>query len=218
MRQLAFYFAIYKDEPLALRLARQIRLHYPNAEIVAITDGEHGSSELQSIKNYGVIFVEGNHLKKWGCGGAGAHRNLAAALEFTQADTLIQMDPDAYLWRRFQQIPDQPWFGQVHISQCTWYPHSPMPCVHGGTWGMKREFARLALKSELLLDPLYSTSKTLWAYKLKRDNKRLLPRFDLIWGHVAADLGVQPSTWADVNGGLLAGDKVGGWAATHPVL
>lgn len=218
--RLTFHFAIYKDEPLALRLAAQLRSHYPDSDIIAVTDGPaHLSTMNRLMTEYGVIACQGQHLKQWGMGGAAAHRNLQAVLAETSADMLIQMDPDAYLWRPFAAIPQSDWFGQRHISQCTWYPHTPMPCVHGAAWGMSREMALAAIDSELLLDPMYSTSKTLWGYRLKRDGDRFIPRLDLIWGHVAAELGIVPECWDDVKGGLLAGShNLYDWAVTHPVI
>ena len=218
--RLAFHFAIYQDEPLALRLAGQIRALYPTADIVAICDGPADTDACQQLMSQqGVIVCEGEHLKQWGMGGASAHRNLQAVLGETSAELFIQLDPDSYLWRAFRSFPEADWFGQCHYSHCTMYPRVPMGCLHGAAWGMRREMAAAAVERELLLDPLYSTSKMLWAYPLARDSKRFVPRLDLIWGNVAAELGVTPTCWPEVSGGLMAGaHNTYDWAVTHPVL
>jgi hypothetical protein len=211
----AFYFAVYRDEPLALRLAQDVRRHYPAAEIVAVGDGPVASWFHAAMAALGVAFVPGLHLKQAGHGGAAAHRNLQAVLSHTTADLLIQLDPDSILHRPFVEIPDDPWFGQMHVSRCTWYPVHPFGTLHGACWGMRREVAELAVRSGLLLEPAYCNRPILWEYPLPRDNNRRLPRLDLIWGDVARQLGYAPTTWAEVSGGLLMA-PTGHWAATHP--
>lgn len=213
--QLAFYFAIYRDEPLALRLAQDVRRLYPHAEIVALADGPVAPWLFPALKRLGVVTVEDAHLKQAGYGGAAAHRNLAAVLTHTTAELLIQLDPDTILHRPFAEFPDAPWFGQVHISYCTWYPVHPFASLHGACWGMRREVAQLAIHREALLCPTYCNRSILWEYPLPRDGGRRLPRLDLIWGDVARRLGYGPAIWPDVAGGLLSA-PVGPWAATHP--
>ena len=215
MINLAFYFAIYRDETLALRLAQDVRRLYPAAEVVAIADGMVAPWLFPALHRLGVVTVQDTHLKRAGHGGAAAHRNLAVTLENTTADLLVQLDPDTILHRPFAAFPNDPWFGQIHVARCTWYPVVPMRCLHGACWGMRREVAELAVRSALLLAPTYCNRPILWEYPLPRDGGRRLPRLDLIWGHVAHQLGYSPTPWPDVAGGLLAA-PVGPWAATHP--
>lgn len=185
---IAFAVNIYRDEALALRLARQIRRHYPEAHLVFVHDRDR---------------LKLRRTGEW------TARYLRLALS-TDAETIIKIDPDACLWRRFV-VPDAAWFGVPTLSGVF---------LRGGAVGFSRATAETLLASGQLLAEskhIYSRYGAFrWPHELEDDT--LISCQDRIVGDVMQSLGIGWSRWEDVHdlGNAMTVAERGNHAISHP--
>ena len=129
---LAFFLSRWSgDGDLCNRAITSIRRYYPQADLVLIVDGllEQGDTlglELASTVIYGEQLFSAEH------GGAWALRWIRAALEHSNADTLVRLDPDSLMIRPIKSYPDFDIFG----SLMTHPQHGQF--VQGGACGYQR--------------------------------------------------------------------------------
>lgn len=230
MSKLAFYFSIYKDELWAVRLVHQIKHFYPKADIVCIFDGQGFPGQAEKIADLGANVRVGERLKGPGNGMKFSHRNLSVALEYSDAELFFKMDPDSYIWRRFNDVPENvEFFGQAHskpIGQA--FPKGVTYC-HGACWGIRRSLMQRMVDSEIFYDKLYEHPHNLYNRyaneKFRKigdrgDAEDIVMHEDFIFGDAATKLGAKPVRWKDVRlhqaQELVQDPNDLVWSVTHP--
>lgn len=206
IREPCFLFHVCNDEPLAIRLIREIRSLYPSNPILAIADGHTNDQPFRDeVASQRVELVEGEWLKAPETGGAWVERMLREFLTRSEAEVLIKLDPDSRLHRRFKSMPRGDWFGSINHSYFR-------PLVRGGCLGLSRRACELILASEILSDPIYQgltfryLSEGIW-----------LAFTDGIIADACFKLGLTPSAWEEVLISNREEDLRGSsWAVTHP--
>jgi hypothetical protein len=203
-----FFFNVYKDEKLAERLMRQLFDFYPEIQSICIVDG------VSDLKSYGNTKIyQGKRLKQQNKLGEFIKRNFSLCLE-QDADIFISLDPDTYLWKKFENIPEKDWFGQVNLI--TIPPFKGHNLIVGACAGYSRKAINTLLDSQLLEDktvndaPLYNPPLI----------NEVVPAEDYVIGWALETLGFIPYQWEEnsIRQGLTNKQKPPyKYSATHPV-
>lgn len=135
----AFFFNTYPgDFHLANRLIRQLKYYFPESDILAIPDGFYDDfcqqSNLENVK----ICRRETPLKRKGTVHVHSYQNLEYVAANTDAELIIQLDPDVFITQRFDStnLPSTLFFGQFYYY---WWPDDwDKPLVQGSVWGMRR--------------------------------------------------------------------------------
>lgn len=200
---IAFVINVYNDQHLALRLVKQIRKHFDQGAIV-VSDGAPIDPELNDL-----ALCRRFERVKDRTTGYWTQRYLQLALQ-TSAKTIIKLDPDTCVWRRFTP-PDADWFGTLGDSG---------DYVRGGAMGLSRETAQKVVRSGLLHDRFpyvyYRYKKHRWPHE--KESELPLSNQDHILRRVMGKLGIKPTPWPEV---LIYGNcgrvpTPAGEAVTHP--
>lgn len=210
MSKIAFLFStVESDFPLAIRLVNQINTFYPESRIIAISDGR--ITDFHSLGKYSenIVLVEGETLKYSGVMGLFTIRSFQAALSFSDSEFIIKLDPDSFLKRRFKNIPDSDWAGNINSGSFTW---GYCAWCKGGGYLIKRTAIEKIIDSKLLLHSRYNV---LQSFELSTD--RIYE--DCRLGHVANELNIIPTDWDEVNCGkfLIKDKRSRNKALVHPV-
>lgn len=198
MSNLTFSFGIYQEWHLATRLIHQIKKHHPEATAIAIGDGTHNPHFASVCQQLGAIYKSDRRLKLPQYGGLWSLRLFELFLDTTDADILIKLDPDAQLWRKFAFYPDSDWFGTISPV----YRH---PFARGGCVGFKRHAVERIVRSEILLNPIFT--KPRYSYDRYGKHKHshecqqieLISLQDWILADVSYYLGLSLENWSEVN-------------------
>jgi len=210
----SFILHVYKDDRPALLLLRQIRYLYPEACIAAILDGVRPKGFAEVCDRYHVLVIEGDRLKLPQYGGAWLKRMLEIA-QVLPGDVTIKLDPDSWLWRRFNYFPQSELFGT-----CRPYHPRQIVMVRGGCQGWSNGAIDRVLDSGILDDPRYCSEY----FSYEKHGERLMAA-DYIVGDLIARLGLSFADWDECRVDsldervrrLVPGVSAGvGWAATHP--
>lgn len=212
---IAFYFAIYHEWLLATRLIKQIRKFYPNVPIITIADGTFDPDFAALGREYNIIFIQGERLKLLEHGGKWWERACTTFLELTTADTLIKIDPDTCIWRKFDFFPDADWFGSIERNMLYPFPR-------GGCKGIRRKAIERIIESKLLESPRFKHK--FYAYdrfgrfKYPHENfpEIALVNEDLVLSEVAYQLKFSIANWTEVNIQFRHCPAIKNFAATHP--
>lgn len=215
--QIAFVFGVYNEWSLASRLVNQIRTLYPQAPAIAICDGTFNADFAQLCDLKGISFIASDRIKLPQFGGAWSQRLFTEFLK-TDADILIKLDPDTYLWRCFTSFPDTDWFG----TQANKYLY---PYPRGGCVGFRRKCIERFIASNLLGHPKYKNhifaydryGRWGWEHDLKQTEPISLQ--DWVLADVAHQLKLKLGDWSEVNiqfRQIVANHGLR-WAATHPM-
>lgn len=134
------------DWHLAPRLVAQIEQHHPGSGILALTDGM-----LQDSLPGATLVCSADYLKRPATIAHYSHRKLALALEhLSDAEVLIQLDPDTCLQGPLPPLPDADWFGVCCADR------DRRKYVHGACWGMRRGLAEQLVEANPFAPELYS--------------------------------------------------------------
>ena len=201
------YFNIYKDEIFAVRLCHQISTFFPKSKILIISDGPCYEKNIDLIKsiNSNVIFIEGERLKNKPEGGCEfTQRNFEKVLELTNNNTIIKLDPDSYIWRTPNFIPEVPWFGTVHNSKIPFFSKA-LTFIAGGAMGFQRQTIEMIYNSKLLLNKRYDNVNSFYdrykRYKKIADpsgESGLVRLEDWTLADVCDRLDITPTNWNDI--------------------
>lgn len=208
--KLCFFFNVYRDEPLALRLMSQLDRHYPGYRALAITDGP---STLTPSAD--TVVYEGDRLKRQGSLGQFIARNFRLCLQ-QDADLFIGLDPDTFVWKPFEQIPDADWFGQCNKSFVD--PFQGLPVVVGACAGYSRQVLEALMNSKLLEEDAIVNQAPIYRPDLAGCE---VPAEDYVIGWALSNLGFAPMPWPEnrIMGGNVTQKQSGPpyiYAATHP--
>lgn len=190
---LAFFFNVCGDEPLAIRLVDQIRSFYPSSEILIIGDGAIANEAVIPMRKAGAVVVNDRRLKPKGTSEF-TKRNLRLILEHTTANLVIKIDPDTILQRPFTHFPDAEWFGK--LVRVRWFSDQiEVLAVHGSCWGMQRSLIERLHDSEVLddLNHRYGDPKNI---SLKHGTP--VPFEDPCIALAVKAVGVTPVKWGEV--------------------
>lgn len=200
--KLAFYFSIYQDELLAVRLVSQLREFYPSSQVVAITDGPSRNDRAKKYLSANATLVETKErLKTPGYGGLFTDRNLnilTTELD-TDTDLVFKLDPDSYVWRKFNYFPNAHWFGGTFVD--TVFNN---PCCAGGCWGMRYGAVLQLYESGLLTHDILkgiSYDRYTKARNKKGDlhhKMKQVTREDVLVGWAMSQLEIVPCAWDEV--------------------
>ena len=210
-----FFLNIHRDELLAVQCIQSIRRHYPDAPILAISDGPLRRkllAPLDDVQNLEIIqgdLLKYNSAIRQPPTTAHIRRNLTTILERVPTGRIIKLDPDSYVWRQARYCPDSYWAGTVSFGyHGKSFSHGLRFC-HGGAWMMRTELMYEILTSGLL------ESRFL--------NNPFIKGEDPVYGWIANELQVSPVAWREVFSSRLDEEKEQ-WkiqpylfAITHPV-
>jgi len=215
-----FLIHVYKDEQYGIPLLQQIRSLYPSATIACIGDGVD-PPELRSIaQQVGAYYIAGDRLKLAKHGTRWSKRMFRIALEL-EADPLIKMDADAWLWRRFNHFPDADLAGTL-----TCYLRQRLHLVRGGAMMFSRNAIEQILDSGMLDDQEYLDCTRYayyryaeWLLEGEERSDELLYSENCTVASIAAKLGLKQVDWAEVHACFrepIPENVNLQWAATHP--
>jgi hypothetical protein len=114
---------IEPNVPVLTQCLRQIRAHYKTAPLVLISDGDRNIEYMDLAAGFRARLVNGTALNVAMFGGAHLYRTYAEGLK-EAGDLIIRMDPAAYLWRPFTDVPSGEYAGYVNVDDSTLSIHS----------------------------------------------------------------------------------------------
>ena len=220
--------SVYRDELWAYRMCTQITELYPHSPILICPDGP---GHFEKFKFDNLYIVPFEQRRKHELGGMYTQRIvLAASVAAKQydIDVMIKVDPDSYLYRRFTNFPDSPWFGSRFST--TKVALGTYDCLQGGCWGIRAEpLVKLAESNILLSDVLLDKEITYPRYSArvfskpgdKGRDREFITNDDLVMGWGMTQLGYYPTDWDEVylqqNGEEYQDSPPYRFAVTHPV-
>jgi hypothetical protein len=220
-----FYFNVYKDEIYSVRLAFQLAENFPSSNLYAIADGPCHLPSLYQAKffNPKLTLIEGERLKHKPSGGCEfTQRNLEEVVARSQAETIVKLDPDSYIWRSCE-IPSDDWFGHVHSTHIP-FLGSRFDFIAGGAMGFSRGAIERMVESRFLLDKKYDHEKGFYnrykQYKKFGDpvgETDLIRREDWVIGDVCRRLKIKATSWDGVYCVQDEEQVEGGFSISHPV-
>lgn len=145
---------VESNVPVLTQCLRQIRAHYRTAPLVLISDGDRNIEYLDLAAGFRARLVNGTALNVSMFGGAHLYRTYAEGLK-ESGDLIIRMDPAAYLWRPFKEVPAGEYAGYVNADGLT-------PTIHSGCSSLSVNAARVVLedfKHERYLNFTYSPKR-----------------------------------------------------------
>ena len=218
---LSFYFGLYKDYERALGAMSRLRKHFPDARIVARSDGDHDPRYHELTEKFDIDYREEERLYPIENGGAMVARMLDLFLEHPTR-YLLKIDTDTAAHRRFRFLPSQNGiFGTLQTAK------QGCQSVQGGFTGLTRETASLMLESGILLDErlkdprAYKTESSYFHRMANRVTRTGLCGFDWIVGWAATELNLPLIGFEEVHSKWYAKNNVPNldleFAFTHPV-
>jgi hypothetical protein len=212
----AFFFPVWDDAHLCARLISDIRIHYPTADVVGVTDGAIADGELfkRFCDRNGVVLVETEtRLKLPKYGGLWLQRLFEEALIRTRSEILIRTEGDTRLHRAFDYFPEAD-IGGTLSHQIPRFPR-------GGCVFWRREALEKIVQSGLLGDPKYKDFCSYsrygkWRHEGEKEDWTPILCSDQIIGDVIARLGLRLTAWDEVNIQFRGEPDTEGFAASHP--
>ncbi len=202
---LCFYFCIYHDDQYALRLAKQLNHYYPTSQKIAIYDGLGDKVIKGQLKDFNVTVHNGARFKRKGMGMLHIQRNLHVLLENSNPDTFINMDPDSFMWRKFNNLPNADWFGQIqNLKVGNFTATNRIQGTHGACYGCSKTLAEALYSSKIFLDKKTFSHPGLmyrrYGNKFKKHGDKYhsnewIPREDPSFAYAAQQLGYSPVKW-----------------------
>lgn len=195
MSNIAFFFSfVDSDFHLAERLVGQLKNFYPTSLIMAIGDGASTSKHPGSA----CACWYRENLKRPDTIGEFTQQNFQFILDMLQSDptidSVVKLDPDSFLKRKFNYLPDEQWCGELNQGDFTW---GYSTWCKGGGFLIKKIAIEKIVESQLLLDDRYREIQS-----LEEEQNRVYE--DCRLGHVANSLGIFPTKWAEVSCGRLS--------------
>jgi hypothetical protein len=218
---ITFFVGIYRDRLRAADALTRIRQHFPEARIVARSDGDRDPQNYELAEQFGVDYREEERLYPIENGGAMIARMLELFLE-QPTRYLLKIDTDTAAYRRFHFLPQENGvFGTLQTAK------QGCQSVQGGFTGLTDETARVILDSGILgdarlKDPASCSNESAFFSRMaKRVERTGLCGFDWIIGWAAHELGLPLIAFSEVHCRWFARNNVPNldlqFAMTHPV-
>ena len=218
---ITFFIGIYRDRVRAEGALARLREHFPDARVIARSDGDKDPKNRKLPERFDVDYREEERLYPIENGGAMISRMLELYLE-QPTRYLLKIDTDTAAYRRFHFLPrEKGVFGKVQNSK------QGCISVQGGFTGLTEETARCILDSgvlddDRLKDPISYRLESAYfdrmAYRVERTG---LCGFDWIVGWVAHKLELPLISFSEVHCKWLPKHNVKNddlkFAMTHPV-
>jgi hypothetical protein len=192
---LTFFMNVYRDFALAQRSISAVRLHYPKARLVVVSDGDDDRRYEELGRTLAFEYVKGERLIGVEHGGAFVDRMLRLFLK-QPTPYLLKIDTDTIVHRRLRSLPtDTCVFGTLEHYTAGLGEALDPPNVQGGCIGLTVDAARLLADAGVfsaaeLLDP-FST----WALctdMIFRVRRRGLVSDDFLLRYGCAKLSIVP--------------------------
>ena len=218
---LTFFFGLYQDYERAVGAISRLRHHFPDARIVARSDGDPDPRHYQLADRFSVDYREEERLYPIENGGAMIIRMLELFQEHP-ARYLLKIDTDTATYRRFSFLPEENGvFGKLQTAK------EGCESVQGGFTGLTKETASIILNSGILLDERlkepesYRSESGYFARMADRANRTGLCGFDWIVGWAATELKLPLIAFSEVHCKWYEKHNVPNldlkFAMTHPV-
>lgn len=197
----AFVFNVYKEFDLCKRLINQIKTFFPSSDVFCIMDGVV-NYELQNVcLENKITYVQGERLFKQKSGIYWIKRMFWHYLFNSNADYLIKVDPDTYLLKHFETIPNFDIAGSIYKVD------NEIKFIHGGCTLYSRKACNNIFNSDLIYNEKYTKSREYsyfrFNYPYKKENEeRELDKFiceDRIIGDLAPKLNLSLGEWNEVD-------------------
>lgn len=152
MASLCFFLGVYKDQSLAKTSIQKLKLFYPQADIISISDGVEDADYAEFCADYKVNYWVRERLKTMQFGGLWTAQFLTAML-WSEADILIKLDPDSGINSQLDPstFPNADLFGNLRVA-------GGRPHIQGGFIAFRRAAARAIIESKLLGSSEYCTT------------------------------------------------------------
>ncbi len=216
-----FFFPVYDDQILVLRLMSELRKLYPTSNLICVSDGLiANSSFIDACVFHAVKLIETpKRLKLPEFGGLWLERLFRNAISESDSPYIIRTEGDTRFWRRFRSLPE------ADVSGTLSHRYG-FNFARNGCFAIKRTAVIKILRSGLLRSDEYRSnlkyshqrySQYYSQFRYAKTPVNFLPSLlsDLILGNVVNELGLSVSTWEEVD--IQRRKTTGeGFAATHP--
>ena len=219
-RDLTFYLQVYRDRREARWCLNNLRRHYPQANVLIVSDGDDDPAWPKLAQRYRARYVAGQRLYATEYGGRLIQRMLDLFLE-QPTNYLIKIDTDTWTHRRLNHVPTGcKVFGTLEWS--TWANQEPLdyPNIQGGFVGYTLEAVRRISESKVLVSTRLGDYHATYAdvEEIRRRAERGMVSFDFLTRYACRSLGIECVDFDEVK------SKYRGWvretqgqfAFTHP--
>ena len=103
-RDLTFYLQVYRDRREAKWCLTHLRQHYPDAQLLMVSDGDTDPAWQRLADRFSARYVPGQRLYKTEYGGQMIQRMLDLFAE-SPTNYLIKIDTDTWVHRRLRYLP-----------------------------------------------------------------------------------------------------------------
>lgn len=198
--KVAFLFHVYKEFDLARRLIRQIKFFFPSSDILGISDGTTNDGFRFYCHTHNVKYLEHQRLFYQTTGNQWIKRMFRFFQAYSEANYLIKIDPDSYVLRRFEFLPD------LDISGTPFKLSDKISFVHGGCALYSKYACQKILDTNLIDANEYRTNMA-FAYRRfmapykQRNEEAQVERFfceDRVLGDVGNKLGLRLGEWTEI--------------------
>lgn len=219
-RDLTFYLQVYRDQREAQWCLRHLRRHYPQAQVLIVSDGDNHPRWNAIAQRFGARYVAGQRLYSTEHGGRLIQRMLDLYNEHP-TPYLIKIDTDTWVHRRLTHLPTGcKVFGTLEWT--TWADAEPLgfPNVQGGFVGYTREAAQLIRSSKLLISNRLQDFANTYADvdEIRRRAEAGMVSSDFLTRYACKCLGVDCVDFDDVKSQYRGWvpETQGQFAFTHP--
>lgn len=219
-QDLTFYLQVYRDQREAQWCLRNLRKHFPRAQVLMISDGDDDPRWNAIAQRFGARYVAGQRLYATEHGGRMIQRMLDLYNE-NPTPYLIKIDTDTWVHRRLTHLPTGcKVFGTLEWT--TWADGEPLgfPNVQGGFVGYTREAAQLIRSSRLLISNRLQDYASTYAdvEEIRRRAERGMVSSDFLTRYACKCLGIDCVEFDDVKSQYRGWvpETDGQFAFTHP--
>ncbi|MEM7625134.1 MAG: hypothetical protein AAF333_05845 [Planctomycetota bacterium] len=219
-RDLTFYLQVYRDQREAQWCLRHLRKHYPQAQVLMVSDGDDHPRWNPIAQRFGARYVAGQRLYGTEHGGRMIQRMLDLYNEHP-TPYLIKIDTDTWTHRRLTHLPTGcKVFGTLEWTTCAGQEPLGFPNVQGGFVGYTREAIQLIRTSKLLISNRLQDYGNTYAdvQEIRRRAEEGMVSFDFLTRYACRSLGIECVEFEDVKS-LYRGwvpEINGQFAFTHP--
>ncbi len=217
---LTFYLQVYRDAREARWCLRNLRQHYPTANILIVSDGDNDPVWPRIARRFGARYVAGQRLYDTEFGGRLVQRMLDLFAE-NPTPYLIKIDTDTWAHRRLRHLPTGcRVFGT--LEWITWADREPLgyPNVQGGFVGYTREAVSLIRSSKVLLSTRLQDYASTYAdvEDIHRRAVQGMVSFDFLTRYACRSLGITCEEFDEVKSQYRGWvrETQGQFAFTHP--
>lgn len=216
-----FLFHVYNEIEPAKIIANSLRSFYSNNDIICIFDGLKDSQLKTDLEALGVKVIEGSRLKPQKNGAEWITRFFQVFLQNSNAPSLIKIDVDSLVLRRFNSYP------AAKTSMAgSFYDFDDLRVLDGGCYWIARPTVNQILASRLLEDSRFTNLKTfgyqrfsakLTGSSVGASDEWILAE-DKVIGAIANLLCFKQEEWSEISSSQYPIEQASNkWAVFHPL-